>query len=184
MPKVIPNGHGQVIFENRNQAGRLLAEKLAAYRSDRPVILGLAHGGVVVAYEVAKALKAPLFALNVKKIGAPHDPELAVGARVEEQLWPLPELKNKTVIVIDDGVATGHTAKAAIDFVKQHSPAKFILATPVCAADTAGILSGLADALECLLIPRELTAVGNYYSDFPQVSDEEVTALLTAAKDF
>ena len=228
-----------MIFQNRQEAGRLLGEKLKkgvktclpAGRRGKRVVLGIPRGGVVVAAEVAKILEAPLNVLIVKKIGAPGNPELAVGAMgidgtvvwnqellaslrltpnvLSEQVQSAKlkvqsysqkfsceagsgsagkakkqDFKDKTIIVVDDGIATGATAEAALLYlgaeVQGHkgAKAKIILATPVIAADTVGKLEHLCDQLVYLDAPQDFWAVGQFYREFPQVEDKKVIKIL------
>ena len=216
MSTEIPN-ENPMIFRNRREAGRLLAERLEGYRKGEPVVLALPRGGVVVASEVARALGAPLGVVVARKLGAPAQPELAIGAvapggiRVldEEILSRLgisedelewiaarevremerrarlfragrlgADPKGKTVILIDDGIATGMTVQAAIERVRQQEIGRLVLAVPVCAAKTAEALRPEVDELISLKTPPELWAIGYWYEDFEQVSDEEVVELL------
>jgi putative phosphoribosyl transferase len=209
------------IFRDRHEAGSLLAERLSGYRGQKPIVLALPRGGVVVGYEVARALGAPLDLVVARKLGAPWQPELAVGAiaprgvRVlnEDVLaWldisedeveqiasleasemecrmhlfrgdrPEPMLKGKTVILVDDGIATGMTVRAAIEYIGQHEPGHLVLAVPVCAAGTAEVLRSEVDDLVSLKTPFELLAIGYWYEDFEQVSDEEVVELLERSR--
>jgi predicted phosphoribosyltransferase len=211
----------QTRFRDRTQAGRLLGKRVAAWRDDDPVVLGLPRGGVPVAYEVAKALGAPLDILVVRKIGAPGQPELALGAVGEggirlfnhdivtalgigpdrlEQLahatvlevaertahlrGPVPalELTGRTVVVVDDGVATGATVRAAMAVLRRREVAQLLLAVPVTAPEALRLLGPLADDLVCLSAPPAFMAVGQYYDDFDQTTDQEVRRLLTAAR--
>jgi predicted phosphoribosyltransferase len=209
------------ILRDRHEAGSLLAERLSGYRDQKPIVLALPRGGVVVGYEVARALGAPLDVVVARKLGAPWQPELAVGAiaprgvRVlnEDVLtWldisedeveqiasleasemerrmrlfqgdrPEPKLKGKTVILVDDGIATGMTVRAAIEYIGQHEPGHLVLAVPVCAARTAEALRPEVDDLVSLKTPLELLAIGYWYEDFEQVSDEEVVKLLERSR--
>jgi putative phosphoribosyl transferase len=205
-------------FRDRAEAGRLLARELAALRNEKDVlILGVPRGGVVVAYEVAKALHAPLDVYITRKIGAPHNPELAIGAlasdgtvfldqdlvrsvgvpddylrsETERQRLeiarrmeayrgarPEPQLQGKTVVLVDDGVATGATVLASLRAIRQHKPKQLILAVPVGAADSIAMLAREADRVVSLYSPEVFWAVGAFYSDFGQTSDEEVVHLL------
>lgn len=203
-------------FRDRVDAGRQLAERLRAYGVERPLVLGIARGGVVVAAEVARALGAPLHVMVALKLGAPGRPELGIGAvapgvrvvdeesvRVldvsPEQLeriaaaetvemyrrlreyrgtWPEPDVRARTVILIDDGLATGVTALAAIRSLRREAPRRIVLGVPVCAAPTALALRGEADLVVCLVAPAGFTAVGEGYADFTQTSDAEVQRLL------
>ena len=209
------------ILRDRHEAGSLLAERLSGYRDQKPIVLALPRGGVVVGYEVARALGAPLDVDVARKLGAPWQPELAVGAiaprgvrvlnedvltwldisedeveqiasleasEMERQMrlfrgdGPEPMLKGKTVILVDDGIATGMTVRAAIEYIGQHEPGHLVLAVPVCAARTAEALRPELDDLVSLKIPIELLAIGYWYEDFEQVSDEEVVKLLERSR--
>jgi putative phosphoribosyl transferase len=205
-------------FSNRVEAGRLLAAELKQYR-DRPgvIVIGLPRGGVSTAFEVARALRAPLDVMPVRKLGTPGQKELAMGAiapggvrvldeglirelgvpqeaieriTAEEKLIleqrersyragrPPLDLRDRTVILVDDGVATGSTMHAALKAVKQHRPTRVVAAVPVASDAAWGVLAGEADEVACLAIPEPFYAVGLWYEDFPQVSDEEVRRLL------
>jgi len=205
-------------FENRRQAGRLLAKELAWLRGQKDVlVLGVPRGGVVVAYEVAKELQAPLDIYIARKIGAPYNPELAIGAvasdgtvvldhkliaqsgaagayvqqetdRQREEIKrrlavyrgdrPDPVLEGKTIVLVDDGVATGATVLASLRALRQRKPAQLILAVPVGPPDTIQQLSQEADRVVCLFVPDIFWAVGAFYEVFDQTSDEEVIRLL------
>ena len=209
-------------FRDRSEAGRLLAKKLAVYaaRAD-VVVLGLPRGGVPVAYEVARALAAPLDIFLVRKLGVPGREELAMGAvasggvRVlnndvvarlgitgdvidavaareldelgrRERLYrsdrPPRDIRGHTVIVVDDGLATGATMKAAIAALRELQPARIVVAVPTAAPDTAGALGKMADDIVCVMTPEPFFAVGQWYADFEQTSDTEVETLLRAAQ--
>lgn len=206
------------MLESREQAGQLLGENLAQYKG-RPdvVVLGIPRGGVVVAKAVAQALGAPLDVVVIKKIGAPNNSELAIGAvgpmgvvywdnklcrrlgvnqneklkMKNEKLRELEErekllrgkkgyasLKNRTVIVVDDGVATGATSLAAAKFIKKMKAKKIILTTPVIAKDTLIDIKRYFDEVIFLEAPEEFYAVGQFYEEFPQVTDDEVIQIL------
>ena len=207
-------------FQDRTDAGRLLAKKLSQYADRKDVIImGMLRGGVPVAFEVAKSLRIPLDVFVVRKLGVPGHEELAMGAiasgglRVlnreiieavgvsqaavesvavrelqelerQQRLYrgqtPLPELAGRTVIVVDDGLATGSTMRAAIVALRQGNPAGIIVAVPVAAADTARRLAEEADGVVCLGTPPDFHAVSMWYEDFLQTSDEEVRKLLEA----
>jgi predicted phosphoribosyltransferase len=208
-----------IVFKDRREAGRQLAIALLKRPYSHPVlVLGIPRGGVVVAYEVAEALSAPLDVIITRKIRAPYQPELGVGAVVDgdhitvlnEELVrivgatpeylereityqaeeidrrlriyrgdrPLPEISGKMVIVIDDGIATGYTFRTALEGLRRKHPSKLIGAAPVAAQDSYEMLKPFADELVCLNTPISFMAVGNWYTDFEQVSDEEVVAIL------
>jgi putative phosphoribosyl transferase len=208
-------------FADRTEGGRLLAEKLGKYADrDDVIILGLPRGGVPVAYEVAKRLRAPLDVFVVRKLGVPGFEELAAGAiasggvRVlnedvvraiphaeeaieavttretaelerREQLYrdgrPAPELRVRVVILIDDGLATGATMRAAVKALRQSGAARIIVAVPVGPPDTCREIEEQADETICLSTPAFFQAVGQYYEDFSQTSDEDVRELLARA---
>jgi putative phosphoribosyl transferase len=208
-------------FLNRRDAGRQLAAKLAGYTNDPGVlVLGLPKGGVPVAYEVARALHAPLEVFVVRKLGVPGHRELAMGAiasdgtrilnmdvikasgivpadlesvaasellelerqqRIYRGNAPLPKLSERTIIVVDDGLATGSTMRAAVGALRQSMPARIIVAVPVAAAETVRRLREEADAVICLSAPPDFHAVSTWYEDFSQTSDEEVRKLLESA---
>jgi putative phosphoribosyl transferase len=205
-------------FADRADAGRVLAEELKEY-SGRPdvIVLGLPRGGVPVAYEVARALRAPLDVFLVRKLGAPGKEELAMGAiasggvvvvndevidalgispeelkaEVEiesreldrrEAIYragrPLAPVKGKTVILIDDGLATGSTMRAAISALKRYEPLQVVVAVPVGASSTCAEFEGIADRCVCAVAPENFRSVGLWYDDFAQTTDEEVRELL------
>jgi len=205
------------MFKNRQEAGRGLVEKLKKFKGPKTLVLGLARGGVVMASEIAKALGASLDVLVVKKIGAPGNEELAIGAvgpdevvvwdkelcqrlgvdkkvkseklkvkseeRQEKERFlrggkPPSDLVGKTVVLVDDGIATGATAKAAITWIKTQNPEKLILAIPVAPPDSVEKLKPIVDELICLQVEPDFWAVGQFYREFPQVEDEEVIQLL------
>jgi putative phosphoribosyl transferase len=208
-------------FPNRIEAGRQLAEKLDKYAEREDVIvLGLPRGGVPVAYEVAKRLRAPLDVFVVRKLGVPGFEELAAGAiasggvRVlnqdvmraiphadevieavtaretaelerREQIYregrPPPELRDRIVILVDDGLATGATMRAAVKAARQSGAAKIVVAVPVGPPDTCREFEEEADETICLSTPVFFQAVGQYYEDFSQTSDEDVRELLSSA---
>ncbi len=208
-----------MLFHDRADAGRKLAAALAAYKGENCIILALPRGGVPVAAEVAAALHAPLDLILVRKIGAPLQPELAIGAVVDggapiivrnpeliklsgtsprefdticasEQveierrrkrylsgIRPL-DPKSRVTIVIDDGIATGATMRAALQATRKRGPKKLVLAVPTAPLDTLESLRAVVDEIVCLDSPEPFGAVGYYYENFDQVSDEEVTATL------
>jgi putative phosphoribosyl transferase len=208
-------------FQDRTEAGRRLAEKLEKYAGRTDVIvLGLPRGGVPVAYEVAKQLRAPLDVFVVRKLGVPGFEELAAGAiatggvrvlnedvvralpHAEEMIEsvaaretaelerreheyrdgrPAPALADRIVIVVDDGLATGATMRAAVKALRQSGAAKIVVAIPVGPPDTCRELEEEADKVICLSTPPFFQAVGQYYEDFSQTSDEDVCELLARA---
>jgi putative phosphoribosyl transferase len=213
--------HAEMLFEDRRDAGRRLAERLAPYRDKHPVVFTLPRGGVPVGFEVSRALNAPLDIIVARKLGAPGQPEFGIGAvapggvRVlneravralgipEDYLnWvseretaevarrlqlfrgdrPYPDLETMTAILVDDGLATGVTARAAVLALRRLNPRRLVLAVPVCAQQTTESLRPETDDLVCLLAPHNLEAVGLYYWDFEQVPDEEVIRLLEEAR--
>ncbi|MGD1038916.1 MAG: phosphoribosyltransferase family protein [Roseiarcus sp.] len=206
-------------FLDRADAGRKLARALASYKDRNPVVLALPRGGVPVAAEIAAALEAPLDIVLVRKVGAPDQPELAMGAVVDgdepiavrndeviraagvsepqfeaacsRELAEIErrrlrflgnrrraEIAGRTAIVTDDGVATGATARAALQAIRKRGPRELVLAVPVAARETIAALRNEVDALVCLETPRRFGAVGSFYADFRQVRDEEVSAIL------
>lgn len=210
------------MFADRQHSGTELARALAPYAGRHDVIvLGLPRGGVPVAYEVAKALDAPLDVLVARKLGVPFQPELAMGAiasggatwlnqdvirlarvtpeeiarveaseRVElhrrEELYrqgrkPL-DVRDRTVILVDDGMATGASLHAAARAVRSLAPSKLIVAVPVAPPEGAQRLGYVADEFVCLDTPEDFRAVGQFYRDFRQTSDAEVKTLLAQAQ--
>lgn len=207
------------MYIDRRDAGKQLAEALCDYQNrDDTIVLALPRGGVPVAYEIARALAAPLDVFVVRKIGVPGHSELAMGAiapqntiilnnriikdcniteeeiaRVKEKEQkelarremayrgdkPFPELKNKTVILVDDGIATGASMHAAIIALQKFHPAAIVCAVPVAADDAYALLSPLVSDFICPLVRADFTAVGTWYEDFSQTEDEEVRALLS-----
>lgn len=211
------------LFKDRQSAGKLLAKRLTHYYHDQDVfVLGIPRGGVVVAYEVAKQLKLPLDIIVTRKIGAPNQPELALGAvdgdgevvwdrkLLEELRLEVEELNEeikhqqeeinrrekqyrharsnlaklvarKTVILVDDGIATGATTLAAIRYLKRHGAEKVILAVPVASKESVEkVVREVGEAGEVIVLetPEYFQAVGQFYQDFNEVTDEEVVQLL------
>lgn len=210
------------LFRDREDAGRRLATRLLSFRAAHPLVLGLPRGGVPVAFEVARALSAPLDVWVVRKIGIPSQPEIAMGAIAEggevyldagivaaagvseaevgdilasksaevesrrcrfRRGRPAPQVSRRTVIVVDDGAATGATARAALRAIRRGGPGKLVFAVPVGATDTLESLRSEADAVVCLAPDPQLLAVGCWYEDFTQTSDEDVLALLDRAPE-
>ncbi len=177
------------MFKNREEAGMLLAKSLKNYRKKENIlILGIARGGVVVARAVSDKLELPLDVVVVKKIGAPNNPELAIGASLErgkrEKVFrkgrkPL-DIKNRTVILVDDGVATGATVLCAQKFLKKEKAKTIVLAIPVISKETYRHISRYFDRIIALSVEEDFYAVGQFYREFPQVADEEVISLMSS----
>lgn len=206
-----------MLFKDRLQAGELLAQKLKKYQDQaQVVVVGLPRGGVVTAYAVAQELHAPLDVLCLRKIGAPYNPELAVGAvsasgeayyneslieylgvsqtylrhKTEEERklakarqvyyrksHPAIPLENQTVILVDDGLATGATMQAAVKVAQAADASHIIVAIPVASPESLSPLESEAEVV-CLEAPAGFMAVGQFYGNFDPVEDEEVAALL------
>ncbi len=217
-------GRGEMRFEDRKQAGKKLAERLMRYRDESVVVFALPRGGVPVGFEVARALAAPLEVIVARKLGAPGQPELGIGAvapdgvrvlneRVAEQIgvgedyldWitarereeverrmemfggasgegSVSSAEGRIAILVDDGLATGVTARAAIESLRRQGPRCLILGVPVCAAQTAESIRPNVDELLALKLPPDLGAIGFWYLNFEQVPDEEVCRLLDDAR--
>ena len=209
-------------FRDRQEAGQLLAQALTFLEEKKDVIvLGIPRGGVVVAAEVARAIGVPLDVYITRKIGAPYNPELAIGAIassgdvvLDEGLMgslgvspeyvqdeterqrreirrrlkkyrgnrPAQKLEGKTVLLVDDGIATGATTLAAIRALKKQRPAELVLAVPVGPPDAVARLREEVDRLVCLDTPQFFWAVGAFYEVFDQTSDEEVVRLLRESR--
>jgi putative phosphoribosyl transferase len=169
-----------MVYGDRKDAGKRLAENLMHYRDEADVIvLGLPRGGVTVAYEVARALQCPLDILIVRKIGFPGKRRrLHGGSPSTGEGKGVPSLAEKTVILVDDGIATGATVKAAISTLKKERITKLVVALPVASQEAEREIAPMVDEWVCLQAPAAFRAVGNYYSDFTQVEDEEVVAML------
>ncbi|MCC6765672.1 MAG: phosphoribosyltransferase [Deltaproteobacteria bacterium] len=211
------------LFTDRRDAGRRLAARLMPFRNEAPAVLALPRGGVPVGYEIARALVAPLDVIVVRKLGAPGQPELGIGAVVDgdsplgvlnqemmralgvsqdyldhEVAAQLAEIRRRqsvyrggrtrvpiagrTAIVVDDGLATGSTMRAALRSIRRADPARLVLAVPVAPADTLSELSKEVDETICLATPEPFGAVGFFYRDFGQTRDDEVIHLLDAAR--
>ena len=186
------------MFEDRCQAGSLLAEKLALSKASFDVVLAIPRGGVVVGRVIADELHLPLSALTIKKVPTAGQPELAAGAvgpegvssgekssKIEkivgERIKKFGQLKNlrgRKVLLVDDGIATGATVETAIKYLKKKNVGKINLAIPVAPKDTADRIRKEIGSVICLEEPGEFYAVGEFYRYFPQVSDEEVLQLL------
>jgi predicted phosphoribosyltransferase len=210
-----------LMFRDRQHAGEILAGQLAQYSGQpRTLLLALPRGGVPVAAAIARLLLLPLDIFPVRKIGAPGQPEFAMGAVTarnivvlneqainsldisQEELdaevareqtevirrerayrgdRPAPNLTGETVILVDDGLATGYTMLAAIRAVRQHKPARIVIGVPVASPEAVDMLRREADEVVCVQIPRMLVAVGQFYDDFDQTTDEEVHEALRQA---
>lgn len=207
-------------FEDRREAGRRLAGVLSrkADLREPTVVLGIPRGGVIVAAEVADTLSVPLDIIIARKVRAPRQPELGLGAVVDgdhiavinkelvrrvgaspdylrreiaaqgEEIdrrlgyfrrgRPALEVAGKTVIVVDDGIATGLTFRAALEGLRMRNPRRLVAAAPVAAPESLEMVKGFADEAVCLSTPAAFLSVGFWYRDFSQVSDEEVEAIL------
>jgi putative phosphoribosyl transferase len=206
-------------FRDREEAGGRLADRMARFGDDQPIVLALPRGGVPVAAPIAAALAAPLEVFVARKVGAPDQPELGIGAvaeggvrwrsedalamlgisddqfdrlaeREETELQrrveryrgprPFPLLGGRTAILVDDGLATGGTARAALRAIRQLGPARLVMAVPVGPPSTLRALRLEADDVIWLLAPEPFAAVGYWYRDFHPVSDGEVLDLLAS----
>jgi putative phosphoribosyl transferase len=212
----------RLMFADRAEAGVLLAEQVAALALADPLVLALPRGGLPVAAEIARRLAAPLDVVFVRKLGAPDQPELAVGAvadgpepeivlnarlvaalgldpdyiasqaareraNIEDRrrtyagLRPGIDPAGRSVIVVDDGVATGMTMQAALRSVRRLDPAHLVAAVPVASREAVALLRGEADDVVCLSAPRRFLSVGSFYRSFTQVTEEEAVRLLREA---
>jgi putative phosphoribosyl transferase len=209
-----------VIFADRTHGGRELAARVSGLRQQRPVVFGLPRGGVPVAAEVARALRAPLEVLVVRKLGAPRNRELAVGAlaeggtaivdrgiarrvglttsaidellereerelrrqvqRFRDGLAPA-DVRGRTALVVDDGLATGLSDLAAVRALRSRQAGRIVVAAPVGSPEAVEMLRREADEVVCHTIPTRLVGVGSWYEDFSPVSDGEVLELLSRA---
>lgn len=210
------------MFANRTEAGQRLAAELTKFKEQNPCVLALPRGGVPVGFEIAKALHAPLDLVLVRKIGAPDQPELAIGAVVDGsrpevvlnhdivRILEIPEryiadetarqlkeierrrqtyladrprvdIAGRTALIVDDGIATGATIRAAILGTRRARPARLLLAVPVAPPDTLAALRAEADDVICLEEHDPFGAIGYYYFDFRQVRDDEVRDLMALA---
>ncbi|MEJ2184085.1 MAG: phosphoribosyltransferase [Nitrospirota bacterium] len=207
-----------MVFKNRRDAGRQVAERLRHYKDREDVlVLGLPRGGAVNAEEIARALHCPMDILIIRKLGFPGQPELAMGAvaetgavvrnesvirqgavteerfqseveRQKEEIerrkeryrggQSIPDVSGKTVILVDDGVATGSTMKAAIQALREAGPARLVVAVPVSSREAEAEIRPMVDEWLCLETPQWFMAIGGFYDDFAQVSDEEVVEIL------
>jgi predicted phosphoribosyltransferase len=209
-----------MLVRDRAEAGRQLTEALLPLHLVDPVVLGLPRGGVPVGFEIAQAMNAPLDVLVVRKLGVPHQEELAMGAVGEDGVCVLDQevirsagvreqtverirrreqarvaeraaafragrtkvpLAGRTLILVDDGVATGSSMLAACRVGRASEPARIVVAAPVAPRSVLATLHGAADDVVCLHTPHPFMAVGLWYHDFTQVGDDEVLSLLTRA---
>lgn len=206
-----------MLFKDRVDAGKRLADNLKKYKNKKNLlILALPRGGVVVAKPISRMLNAILDLIIPRKIGAPENPELAIGAICEneytlndslilslsidekyikdqiekekkeaerrKQIYRKgkkePEIQNRRIILVDDGIATGSTMKASIKYVRSQNPQKIIVAIPVAPRHILEELSSICDEIICLYSPINFMAIGQFYENFSQTTDEEVLALL------
>lgn len=205
-------------FRNRTEAGQLLAKKLTPYANRTDVlVLGLPRGGVPIAYEIAKSLNVPLDICLVRKLGAPGNRELAMGAiatggimvlnddvveslsvsqetiakvvaleekelerrdRAYRGARPFPDVQGRAILLVDDGIATGATLRAAIATLRQQQPASIIVAIPVAPLSTYNELKAEVDEVVCLATPEHFYSISIWYDEFRQTTDEEVRELL------
>ena len=211
-----------MIFRDRVEAGRRLAEALGDFQGKDVVVLGIPRGGVVVANEVAKVLGAPLDIVVTRKIEAPGEPEFALGAVTQEgdviidrqaaeslgasreylddQIRkkreevndrmqrlrgssPYPRLEGRTVVIVDDGIATGSSVSAAVMSVKKRGPKEIVVAAPVAPRDAVETLAEDVTKVVCLETPGSFLAIGEFYRDFDQVDDTEVIRILNESSD-
>ena len=208
-------------FTDRIDVGKRLASVLKDFPDKNGIVLAIPRGGVVVGFEIAKALNLPLDVIIPRKIGAPDNPELAIGAVAEDgtaildqnlikylgvsreyvveeterqkqeinrrlkfyrQDTSYPDLKGLDIIVVDDGIATGSTMKAALASVKNRGAASITVAVPVGPPSTIEELEKIAGRVVCLYTPEFFQAIGEFYEDFSQTSDDEVIGLLQENK--
>jgi putative phosphoribosyl transferase len=218
------SGSDSLRFQDRSEAGRLLADELAEFEG-RPdvLVLALPRGGVPVAFEVARALKVPLDVFLVRKLGVPGREELAMGAlatggvhvlnaevvhalRIPDKVInavttgerrelerrelayrgdrPPPDVRGRTVILVDDGLATGTSMRAALAALQRQKPAKIVVAVPVAAATTCDEFRADGEEVVCVRNPEPFHAVGLWYEDFAQTTDEDVRDLLERSERF
>jgi predicted phosphoribosyltransferase len=210
------------IFEDRKEAGEKLADELESFKDKKVIVLGIPRGGIVIGYEIAKKLHAPLDIVVPRKLRAPNQPELAIGAitedgnvildsrlisslnvpdyyikqesqRQKEEITrriqtykgeqKIRELTGYHVIVVDDGIATGSTMKAALNSVRKRGAKFVILAVPVASSSSLQMLKKMADQTISLFTPKFFFAIGQFYRNFEQTSDEEVKKLLNINKE-
>jgi putative phosphoribosyl transferase len=202
----------QLIFENRSEAGAMLAEKLEEFRGSDAIVLAVPRGGIPVGYEIAKRLFLPLDLILAKKIGHPQNPEFAIGSvsiesvvadkymditdeyikketeRIRVQLLekamyydearPHLDVKGKTAILTDDGIATGNTLLVTTKLLRRQGYEKIVVAVPVLPLEKVETIGESIDRLEYVLAPRYFVGVGAFYENFQQVSDEEAKKMM------
>lgn len=205
------------MFKDRKDAGRRLMKEIVRFKDENPLILAIPRGGIIIAQEMIKELGLDWDLIIPRKIGAPYNKEVAIGAvsydgsyfadkeyvdmlgiseryieaeavvQLEEIKRRMkeykgnddsPDVKDRTVIIVDDGIATGFTILAAIKSVKKQGARKVIIAAPVAPADTVEKLSGEVDEVICPEVPEEFYAVGIHYENFGEVTDEEVAEII------
>ncbi|RJQ32520.1 MAG: phosphoribosyltransferase [Peptococcaceae bacterium] len=210
-----------MVFKDRAEAGKRLATELSRWAFPNGLVIAVPRGGVVIGAEVARGLGLKLDLIIPRKLGAPHNPELALGAVtqdgttifnrgmlgllqledkelqyvIEREIKEIkrrmilyrgsedyPDCKNKRLIITDDGIATGYTMLAALRSLKKFEPEEITLAIPVAPADTLTMLRGEVNRVVCLLVPENFYAVGQFYRDFEQTSDDEVINILRELK--
>lgn len=210
------------LFANRIEAGKRLASALSDFSTTNGVVLAIPRGGVVVGFEIARVLNFSLDVIVPRKIRAPDNPELAIGAVTEDGTMILDRdlveylevseayireesehqqleirrriklyrgnisrisLKNLDVIIVDDGIATGSTMKAALASVRKSGAKKVVIAVPVGPSSTIRELESQADQVVCLYTPESFHAVGEFYEDFSQTTDEEVKEILKLTRN-
>jgi putative phosphoribosyl transferase len=209
-----------MVFLDRDDAGRRLADLLARYRGKNALVLGIPRGGVPVGAEIAAALGGELDISVARKLGAPNEPELAIGAIssgswiinedvvralrvpeafIEEEVRrelaevgrrnklyragrPAPAIHGRTVIVADDGIATGATVRATLESVRREHPDRIVLAVPVAPHQALDDLRSMADEIVCVETPESFASVGQFYRRFPQLEDGDVIAILDRAR--
>lgn len=210
----------KVLYQDRSEAGRKLAQELKGFVFSNPVVVGLSRGGMPVAWEVSRSMNAKLEVMVVKKLSVPENPEFGFGAIAENetivfdsnlvealQITPrylselieqkqqelerqvalyrqgksFPNVKHSSVIVVDDGLATGMTGRAACMAIKKLEPLVLIYASPVCAPKSIESLKPVTDSIICVYEPRHFSSVGQFYSSFPQIKDGEVLKLIDQA---
>lgn len=215
--------NSQVTFQNRQHAGQLLVPLLEKYkRQEGTIIFGLARGGVTVAYELSKGLQLPLRVVIPRKIGAPANPEFALGAIMEDgkgvfnhsliKMWSVPksyllreidkeqkkvknrrklygqyadlsDIAGKTILLVDDGIATGLTMLAVIQYLREQDAGKIVVVVPIASTEALTQVAGSADEVFCIESSDHLGSVSGYYLSFEQTEDEQVLDLLRKAAE-